>query len=254
MSLAKTPFCDVLTLVTFDNTNLKKQTTPELTNLSELLDSDVYRENLSFWNRAWSPVKTPYTQMPDLPYLAQIPELLRAHGAQKVLDLGCGSGWLSIFLGREKFDVTGVDISQHAIDLGAVWAAQENLQNVTFQASDIANLPFGKGQFDAVVANSIFEHFTLDLARATMKKLSDVLVADGVFIGIFDKVGGGPGEYYKLSDDTHVYTDKGRRGMMLRYFSEEELKTLLSGWSIETMKTLESESRFVVARPNEQRQ
>lgn len=240
--------------MTFDNTDLKKQTASGPASLAQLLDSDVYRENLAFWNKAWGGVKTPYTQMPDLPYLAQIPELLRSCGARKVLDLGCGSGWLSIFLGRENFEVTGVDISQHAIDLGAIWAGQENLSNVSFLASDIANLPFVSGQFDAVVANSIFEHFTFDLARSTMEKLRDLLVADGVFIGIFDKVGGGPGEYYKLEDSTHVYTDKGRKGMMLRYFTDEELKALLSGWSIETMKVLESESRFVVARPNEQRQ
>ena len=113
-----------------------------LAHLESWLKSDVYRENLSFWERAWSPVKVPYTQLPDLPYLSQIPDRLNLHGARRVLDLGCGSGWLSIYLARNGFNVTGIDVSEHAVKLAQAWADKEDL-NAHFDAGDIADRAIG---------------------------------------------------------------------------------------------------------------
>jgi cyclopropane fatty-acyl-phospholipid synthase-like methyltransferase len=217
-----------------------------LMTLKDLLCSEEYRANLDFWYRAWNMCKTPYTQMPDLPYLPWIPQTLSEHGAKTVLDLGCGSGWLSIYLAREGFQVTGVDVAAHAIDLARMWANQEDWQ-IRFDISDIADISYGRASFQSVVANSIFEHLTLELAATTVDQLYEILIENGVFIGCFDLVGTGPGEYYKLEDGTHVYTDKGRKGMMLRCFSDEEIKTLFSRWKIEQFETLESGSRYVVA-------
>lgn len=214
---------------------------------SKKLDEEVYEQNIQFWDRAWGGVKTPYTQMPDLPYINSIPTALQQANAKRVLDLGCGSGWLTIFLAREKFDVVGVDLAEHAIELGQQWAAQENL-SAKFEVADITNLNYPEASFDAVVANSIFEHLTYELAEATLKKLKQLVRPGGLFFGCFDKVGGGPGEYYKLEDGTHVYTDKGRRGMLLRFFDDDELRELMSDWTITSMDTIESGSRIVWAK------
>lgn len=215
--------------------------------LDALLRSDTYKQNVEFWERAWSMVKSAYTQLPDLPYIAAIPERLGKAGATRVLDLGCGSGWLSIYLARAGFLVAGIDIAPHAIELARAWAGAEGLA-VQFDCGDIGDLPYPPGSFDAVVANSIFEHLTYDLAEATLARLKSMLVPGGAFFGCFDKVGGGPGEYYSLTDGTHVYTDKGRRGMMLRYFTDEELKALFAGWTITSMDTIDSGSRLIWAR------
>jgi SAM-dependent methyltransferase len=216
--------------------------------LKDLLSSDAYRENLDFWYRAWNMVKTPYTQMPDLPYLPTIPKTLEEYSAKNVLDLGCGSGWLSIYLARAGFAVTGLDVAAHAIDLARTWASQESLK-IRFDIGDIADISYGRASFDAIVANSIFEHLTLELAGNTVDQLHELLIKGGVFIGCFDQVGTGPGEYYKLEDGTHVYTDKGRKGMMLRCFSDDEIKSLFKQWEIKTFENLESGSRFVIAVP-----
>jgi SAM-dependent methyltransferase len=213
----------------------------------DCLDPNVYRENVDFWDRAWKPVKTPYTQMPDLPYILAVPEKLEAGSCQRVLDLGCGSGWLSIMLARAGFQVTGVDIAEQAINLARAWADQENLSQTDFQVSDISSMDCKGGTFDAVVANSIFEHLTPGLAASTLQTLRHILREGGLFFGCFDKVGSGPGEYYKLEDGTHVYTDKGRRGMLLRYFNDDELRGLFDGWTIESFDTIDSGSRIVWA-------
>lgn len=214
---------------------------------SKKLDREVYGQNIEFWDRAWNGVKTPYTQMPDLPYINSIPATLQAAGARKILDLGCGSGWLTIFLSRAGFQVVGVDLAAHAIELGRQWASQENLSPI-FEVADITQLDYPDASFDGVVANSIFEHLTYELAEKTLQRLQSMVRPGGLFFGCFDKVGGGPGEYYKLDDGTHVYTDKGRRGMLLRFFNDDELKELMAGWDIQSMETIDSGSRIVWAR------
>jgi SAM-dependent methyltransferase len=214
---------------------------------SHKTDQDTYKRNLEFWDRAWSPVKAPYTQMPDLPYIQALPERLASRGVSTVLDLGCGSGWLAVFLARAGFRVTGVDCAAHAVELAAKWAAQEPDLALELIAADITNMPFEQGRFDACVANSVFEHLTEELACKTLVDLKRVLKPGGVLFGCFDKVGTGPGEFYRLDDGTQVYTDKGREGMMLHYFDEAALKKLLADWKIESMETLESGSRIVYA-------
>lgn len=208
---------------------------------------EVYEENIEFWDKAWNMVKVPYTQMPDLDYLPRIPELLQAHKSSPVLDLGCGSGWLSIYLARAGFSVVGVDLACHALELGRVWAEKENL-SIDFQVQDISDLNFKPALFGSVVANSIVEHLTLDLAGKTIENLKNLVKPDGIFIGCFDLVGTGPGEYYKLEDGTHVYTDKGRKGMLLRCFSNKEIESLFRNWRIEELSELANGTRFLLAR------
>ncbi len=206
----------------------------------------VYQGNIHFWENAWSMVKVPYTQLPALSYLPSIPEELKKHGAQRVLDLGCGSGWLSVFLAREGFDVVGIDVSDQAINLAKTWALQEDLK-IAFTAGDIASLPFADNSFDAVVANSIFEHFPLDVASIMAAKIHDILSEKGVFIGCFDEVGGGPGEYYSLDDGTHVYTDKFRKGMLLRRYSQQEMLELCQQFDEVNCQPVDNGSTLVVA-------
>jgi len=207
----------------------------------------VYAKNVEFWVRAWASIKTPYTQMPKLSYLPDIPQNLEGYGLRKILDLGCGSGWLSVYLARLGFSVTGVDIASQAIELAKTWAKQENL-SIEFSVADIVDMDFPEGTFDAVVANAIFEHLTFDLAKECLSKIERFLIPGGVFVGCFDRVGGGPGEYYELADGTHVYTDKGRLGMLLRFFDDNELKSMFADWTIDSFETEENGTRVIWAR------
>ncbi len=215
--------------------------------LDELLTSDVYRENLEFWEKAWAPVKAAYTKLPSLSYLSSIPETLKANKAETVLDLGCGTGWLSVYLSREGFSLTGVDISNHAIKLAREWADKEDLV-IRFDVCDLADLNYPDSSFDAVVGNSIFEHFPLMVTQTMVNRIRRILVPGGTFIGCFDKVGGGPGQYFELPDKTHVYTDKERKGMLLRYYTNEELKEIFKPWRIETLAETDTGTRVLTAR------
>jgi SAM-dependent methyltransferase len=71
----------------------------------------------------------------------------------RVLDLGCGAGWTSEFLGRRGHRVVGVDI---AADLIAAAEARRQ-DNVSFLVSDFESLPF-RDEFDAALFFDALHH------------------------------------------------------------------------------------------------
>ena len=207
----------------------------------------LYEENLHFWDSAWSRVAKPHKDLPKLPYIHELTRKLKKYKVKKVLDLGCGSGWLTIFISKYGFEVTGIDTAKPAVELGKIWASEDNA-NVNLLVGDILNLPFKEDTFDAAVCNSVLEHFRSDQAKVLFEKIHKVLAPQGFFFGCFDQVGTGKGEYFELQDSTHVYTDEMRKGMMLRNFSDQELRELLSNFDILSFDKNNYGSRLVWAR------
>ncbi|MFM7457508.1 MAG: class I SAM-dependent methyltransferase [bacterium] len=85
-----------------------------------------YKMNLEFWEAAWQRVSKAIHTPPKLEYVKNIIPDLKKYQITKILDLACGSGWLSFMLGEAGFTVRGVDTSESAIKL----AKQGNAVNV----------------------------------------------------------------------------------------------------------------------------
>ena len=207
----------------------------------------IYEDNLRFWHDAWQRVSKPHKELPKLPYIHEITRKLKKYQVKKVLDLGCGSGWLSIFISKYGFDITGIDTAKPAIELGKTWAGEDNA-TVNFLVGDLLNLPFKEGTFGAVVCNSVIEHFRFDQAKIIFDKVHNILADKGFLFGCFDLVGTGKGEYFELNDGTHIYTDQMRKGMMLRNYSDQELRELLAKFDIMSFDKNSYGSRLVWAR------
>lgn len=74
---------------------------------------------------------------------------------KKVLELGCGSGILAKHLQERGYQVTGVDISEYAIDR----AQQRGIEKVyQMDINEDLSKFFTEGQFDAVVSQHVLEH------------------------------------------------------------------------------------------------
>lgn len=99
------------------------------------------------------------------------------HGASaRVLDVGCGAGFLSNHLAREGFEVTGLDASQAAIQV----AARHDVSGkARYLLGDALLLPFPDASFDAVCAMDFLEHVE-EPARA-VAEMARVLKPGGTF-------------------------------------------------------------------------
>ncbi len=81
---------------------------------------------------------------------AEFIERLDLKKGEKVLDVACGTGNLTIPSARKGAVVTGVDIAPNSLEQGRKWAEREGLK-CQFDEGDAEALPYADGSFDTVV-------------------------------------------------------------------------------------------------------
>ena len=77
--------------------------------------------------------------------LAQYTSFMESIG--NVLDIGCGTGQLSLFLARGNREVYGVDISNGSLLTGEKFRSENNIDNAYFMKMDVFDLKFKKNLF-----------------------------------------------------------------------------------------------------------
>lgn len=97
----------------------------------------------------------------------------------KILDLGCGMGWTSIFLAKRGYEVIGVDISDCAIENANKIKKQEKTKNLDFLAGDYEKLNFNN-DFDVVLFFDSLHH-SLD-ENAAIRSAFNALKKEGMLI------------------------------------------------------------------------
>lgn len=112
---------------------------------------------------------------------------------QRVLDVGCGTGWLSVRLAQCGYDVTGIDISPDAIAVARDDAARRDLSNAHFELADYESFTASQ-PFDAVLFYDSLHHAESELAA--LRAAHAVLRPGGVVITIE------PGRGHSTSPDS----------------------------------------------------
>ena len=75
---------------------------------------------------------------------------------QKILDVGAGTGFLSLILAEMGYDVVGIDLSEEMIRRAKEKAAEQGVElKVKFKVGDAEALPFESGVFDAIVNRAV---------------------------------------------------------------------------------------------------
>jgi len=156
----------------------------------------TYVEQLDPAARAWLRTK-PFSAPPNeelvkcLRAFAHIAERLQLGLRAQVLDVGCGPGWLSEFLTRCGYWVTGVDISPDMVEIarervaaipGPVGEGVEPLAE--FHAMPVREMPWSS-RFDAAVLYDTMHHFddelaTLAVIRRTLVPGGQLFIHEGV--------------------------------------------------------------------------
>jgi ubiquinone/menaquinone biosynthesis C-methylase UbiE len=75
----------------------------------------------------------------------------------RVLDLGCGSGWASRLLAKEAGEVTGVDVSDEMVKQAA--ESSKNYSNVKFLWGSAQKIPCPDNSFDKMLSVESFYYY-----------------------------------------------------------------------------------------------
>jgi SAM-dependent methyltransferase len=148
----------------------------------------TYVEKLTPAGRLWLRTK-PFGAPPNeelgrcLHTFAHVVELLQLGLRAQVLDVGCGPGWMSEFLARCGYWVTGVDISPDMVEIAGERVAAiprevgEDIEPLAeFHALPVREMPW-TSRFDAAVLYDTMHHFDDELE--TLKAIRRTLVPGG---------------------------------------------------------------------------
>jgi ubiquinone/menaquinone biosynthesis C-methylase UbiE len=147
-----------------------------------------------------------------------VAELSNVEDGEKVLDIGCGTGLLSLkFLEKAGCSITGVDSSPEMLSIFSDKIKELDLSDrIVCKLEDAKALNFKPNTFDVVASTVTLHHLTDKFP--TIKKINEVLKPEGRFVlGDIDM------------DTTGNQTDPERLLQMLEWLKEEFVLALTWG-------------------------
>lgn len=114
----------------------------------------------------------------------------------RVLDIGCGPGWLSLELGRRGMIVDAYDLSSEAIAVANRMLEEnpyrEGFGQVNYHVQDVTDIDLGRERYDAVCGWSAFHHLPslsqfMERVRVALKPGGIVATLDDLIQGPLEK-------------------------------------------------------------------
>ncbi len=139
----------------------------------------------------------------------------------RTIDFGCGAGNYAVWLARQGFEVTGIDISPSAIDLARKNAGRQGVGCTFIVADVLGDLREVEGPFDFGFDWELLHHIFPDDRPRYMANVARLLRPGGKYLSVCfhedDPQFGGSGKYRTTPIGTVLY-----------FSSEEELRYLYS--------------------------
>ena len=105
-----------------------------------------------------------------------------------VLEIGCGTGQLALYLSRFNRFIFGIDLSKRSLELATEFQENNNIQNVMFARMNIFEHKFRDGSFDVVISNGVLHH--TGNPREAFSKICHLVKPGGyVVIGLYHRYG-----------------------------------------------------------------
>jgi SAM-dependent methyltransferase len=110
-----------------------------------------------FYELLYSRFRAPW----DIGPRTELVEMVKSGRIQpcRAIDLGSGTASNAIFLAQHRFDVTGVDFAQAAVELGRTRAQAAGVK-VNFVQDDLTHLSHDYGTFDFLVDYGVLDDLT----------------------------------------------------------------------------------------------
>ena len=127
----------------------------------------------------WKENKDNYWLIPDNDVYF-LSEHFKQKGFKKILDLGVGLGRHSIFFAQKGFGVSGIDISEYAVNRLKEISDKNNL-NIDVRQANMLKLPFDDNNFDVVFSYNVIYHTDTKGFDTVLSEIKRVLRSGGEF-------------------------------------------------------------------------
>lgn len=118
-----------------------------------------------------------YRQM--VPYIIK---LANVKPTDTVVDIGCGTGKLSLILASIVRKVIAVDISNKMLEKARKEAEKNDIYNIEFRKANCMNLPMRESSINIVVSNLVLHHLTDEEKTIALKEFYRILKPKGKII------------------------------------------------------------------------
>jgi demethylmenaquinone methyltransferase/2-methoxy-6-polyprenyl-1,4-benzoquinol methylase len=141
-------------------------------------------------------------------------EMIDVQPTDRVLDVGCGTGFATTALIEASDDVHGLDQSRHQLE--QAWAKLGKHDPVSFYRGDAERLPFQDDSFDVVWSSGSIEYWPnpvagLEECRRVVKPGGDVLVVgpNNPATTLFQRVADAIMLFYDAEEATRMFRAAG---------------------------------------------
>lgn len=140
-----------------------------------------------FYNNPWRHPE--YVKLDFGQIFERIDDAIKQHGPRdrraRVMEIGCGPGFMSLEMARAGHDVMGVDVSSRAIAIATNVASSDPWISergpLEYRVADfLADRDLAKGSFDAIVTVGALHHFPDQVGVGG--RVKELLRPDGIFI------------------------------------------------------------------------
>jgi SAM-dependent methyltransferase len=106
-------------------------------------------------------------------------------GDARIVEIGCGTGQMSLFLARADRIVIGADMTRASLSLASSAARRFRLDRVRFVETDLQRAGLKRGAFDVVYSSGVLHH-TPD-PRASFARLAELARPGGtIVLGVYN--------------------------------------------------------------------
>ncbi len=171
--------------------------------------------------------------------VVNLASILEKRKADRVLDLGCGTGRHLIYLADLGFEAYGADISETGLRI-----ARKRLRSRKLEAEimkcDMKSIPLRDSCFEAVICVRTIYHQKQKEIQKTISEIQRVLKKNGLFLANFhSKRSSKYGKGTKVEEDTFTQENGPEKGVLHHFVDEDELSELFRDFKIVDLETQE---------------
>jgi ubiquinone/menaquinone biosynthesis C-methylase UbiE len=205
----------------------------------------------NYWENVWTGVEVnDYKKYINLNYEYNFIDIFKQNSISHICDAACGFGKYSAILSKNNFKVSGFDISKEAVSLTKDMLNDLNLKFMDFYVCSITDIRYQDEYFDGVIAHAVIDHLNTTEAIKALSELFRITKKNGLIYLSFDGLEDDDIEtsHEVLEDGSFKYIDDIRKGMIFKYYVNEEIKKLIIGKEILYFNTKQNGEREIILR------